>query len=322
MHIHIVGAGVAGLVTAATCLDRGHTVELFERHSETGKDACSWWAGGMLAPWCEVESAEQAVLDLGAPAIDWWEEHVSSVERKGTLVVAPSRDVGELDRFSRRTSDFETLDAEAIALLEPDLAGRFRRGLYFKQEAHLSPRLALADLAHSIQTKGGVIHYRADDRTSAQAPADRVIDARGFAARKDLPDMRGVKGEMLILKTRDVSLSRPVRLLHPRIPLYIVPRGDGLYMVGATMIESEDRERITARSMVELLNSAYTLHPAFGEAEIVEIGVDVRPAFPDNLPRVQEIDNTVYINGFYRHGFLLTPAYSGKAVDLIEEKAS
>ena len=92
---------------------------------------------------------------------------------------------------------------------------------------------------------------------------------------------------MLVVRCRDVTLSRPVRLLHPRFPLYIVPRGEHLFMIGATMIESDDRGRVTARSLVELLNAAYALHPAFAEAEIIEIGCDARPAFPDNLPRIR-----------------------------------
>ena len=100
-----------------------------------------------------------------------------------------------------------------------------------------------------------------------------------------LSDLRGVKGEMLVLETRDISFARPVRMLHPRHPVYIVPRGDGRFMIGATMIENEERSRVTARSVLELLSAVYAIHPAFGEAEIVETGSDVRPALPDNLPR-------------------------------------
>ena len=117
------------------------------------------------------------------------------------------------------------------------------------------------------------------------ARADIVVDCRGLAARDALPDLRGVRGEMVVVRSPDVSLQRPVRMLHPRIPLYIVPRGNGLFMIGATMIESERRGPVSVRSAVELLNAAYALHPAFGEAEIVELGADLRPAFPDNLPR-------------------------------------
>jgi glycine oxidase len=88
-------------------------------------------------------------------------------------------------------------------------------------------------------------------------------------------------------------------------------------MVGATMIESGERSRVTARSMVELLNAAYALHPAFAEAEIVEIGADARPAFPDNLPRVRQEGRTLFLNGLYRHGFLLSPALARIAAELL-----
>ncbi|MEM7238031.1 MAG: FAD-dependent oxidoreductase, partial [Pseudomonadota bacterium] len=88
------------------------------------------------------------------------------------------------------------------------------------------------------------------------------------------------------------------------------------FMLGATMIESADRGRITARSMLELLGAAYALHPAFGEADVVEIGVDARPAFPDNLPRVVRQNGRIHVNGLYRHGFLLAPAMARRAVDL------
>ncbi len=120
-----------------------------------------------------------------------------------------------------------------------------------------------------------------------------------------------------VLRSHDISLSRPVRLLHPRIPLYIVPRADGLFMVGATMIESGERRRISARAMLELLGAAYALHPAFAEAEVVEIGTDARPAFPDNLPRLTRRGQVIHVNGLYRHGFLLSPAMARMAAEAV-----
>ena len=78
-------------------------------------------------------------------------------------------------------------------------------------------------------------------------------------------------------------------------------------MIGATMIESDEAARVSVRSAVELLCAAYALHPAFGEAEILELGADVRPAFPDNLPRMRARGASLHVNGLYRHGFLLAP---------------
>jgi glycine oxidase len=88
-------------------------------------------------------------------------------------------------------------------------------------------------------------------------------------------------------------------------------------MLGATQIETEDRGRITARGMVDLLNAAYAVHPAFAEAEIIETGADLRPAFPDNLPRLRWRGRTLHVNGLFRHGFLLAPACARMAAETI-----
>lgn len=314
--IRILGAGVMGLAIATELSARGHQIELVDPATGPGPQGCSWWAGGMLAPYCEGGSAEEPVERLGLDAIDWWDRHAGGVQRRGTLVLAPARDRAELDRFARRSRGHRLLDAKGIAALEPDLDGRFTTGLFYEGEAHLSPRAALAALQQRLQDRGATFHAIPPDTSP-----DHIIDARGLAARDQLPDLRGVRGEMLILRCPEVTLSRPVRLLHPRIPLYIVPRGDGVFMLGATMIESDRRGVVTARSVLELLSAAYALLPAFGEAELLETGADARPAFPDNLPRLRKIGSTLFANGLYRHGFLLSPAVAAMAASHLETGA-
>ncbi|MDE2051395.1 MAG: glycine oxidase ThiO [Gammaproteobacteria bacterium] len=319
MRAIVLGAGVAGLTCAVELAERGVAVEVLERGERLGAGCCSWYAGGMLAPWCERESAEPLVATLGLESLAWWPARFPGTRLRGSLVVAHGRDTGELRQFARRTERYEWLDAGRIAALEPDLAGRFSQALYFPEEGHLDPRAALDALAGRLTALGGTIRFAAgandcrEVTLSAETAGNAVIDCRGLEARDVLHDLRGVKGEMLVVELPDVSLSRPVRVLHPRVPVYIVPRGDGHYMIGATMIESDQPTRITARSLLELLGAAYALHPAFGEAQIVEIGTGVRPAFPDNLPRVSRIGGRLYVNGLYRHGFLLAPALARQA---------
>jgi glycine oxidase len=312
----VIGAGVAGLSSALELADRGLGVEVVERGRVLGEGSCSWMAGGMLAPWCERATTEPEVADWGAPSIAWWAERFPETVRKGSLVVAQPRDLPDLTRFAQRTERFDWLDADRIAELEPDLGGRFRRALFFPDEAHLDPRHALAALARRLQDRGVAIRFGVE-LAPQDAPADIVVDCRGFAARDALPDLRGVRGEMVVVRAPDVSLQRPVRMLHPRIPLYIVPRGNGLFMIGATMIESERRGPVSVRSAVELLNAAYALHPAFGEAEIVELGADLRPAFADNLPDVRRSGHVLHANGLFRHGFLLAPALARRTAEAV-----
>ena len=316
MRVTVIGAGVAGLACALELAERGVAVEILERSAQLGAPGCSWFAGGMLAPWCELESCDPLIARLGAESIPWWQERFAGTVVNGTLVVAHGRDAADLTQFAHRTGNSEPVASEDIARLEPDLAGRFSQGLYFRDEGHLDPRAALAALATRLGELGIPIRFGVE--ASATILAGRqVIDCSGLAARRQLTDLRGVKGEMLLLRLREVSLRRPVRLLHPRVPVYVVPRPDGLFMVGATMIESDEGTRISARSMLELLSAAYALHPAFGEAEIVEIGTGVRAAFADNLPRLRRHGETLYVNGLYRHGFLLAPALARRAAEVM-----
>ncbi|MEP2920655.1 FAD-dependent oxidoreductase [Sulfitobacter sp.] len=319
--VTVVGAGVAGLCVARALLDRGADVTLVDRHNDTGPHACSWWAGGMLAPFCEGESAEEPVVRLGQQAADWWQAKTGVVQRQGSLVVSAARDKSDLARFARRTTGFREVTGSEISDLEPDLGGRFSRGLFFDTEAHLAPRAALARLRDSLRADGA--QFVQDNANPAQyAQRGLTVDCRGFQARNDLSDLRGVKGEMLVLSCPDVQLSRPIRMLHPRLPLYIVPRGDHVFMLGATMIEGRAGQHVTARALLELLSAAYALNPAFGEAEVIEIGVDSRPAFPDNLPRIRREGNLICANGLFRHGFLLAPSVAMMVANLIFDHAT
>ncbi len=315
-RVTVIGAGIAGVACAYELARRGASVAIVERRAAAGR-GCSWYAGGMLAPWCECETAEPLIGDLGRESLDFWQREFPGTVTRGTLVVAPRRDAPELQRFARRTSEFRWVEANEIAELEPQLAGVHSRGLYFPREAHLDPRAALQALVARLRDDFGVtIAFGA-----TPPAADWTLDCRGLEARDALNDLRPVKGEMLIVKNRELHFSRPLRMLHPRMPVYVVPRGEGVFMIGATMIENAEEGRVTVRSVLELLSAVYTLHPGFGEAEIVETGSGLRPAFPDNLPRLRLRDRTLYVNGLFRHGFLLAPALARRAADIVLEGA-
>ena len=317
MHVTIIGGGIAGLSCAVELAGRGVEVELLERQAAPGPGSCSWHAGGMLAPWCELEAgAGSLIMELGLESLAWWAENFPETHRDGTLVVAPSRDLPELTRFAQHTQQHQWLEGEQIAELEPELAGRFERALLFADEAHVDPRQVLPFLATRLQGLGGTIRYGVSAQAS-DVVAEHVVDCRGYGAHEVLSDLRGVRGEMLLLRSRELNLHRPVRLLHPRLPLYVVPRGNGIYMIGGSMIESDDVGAVTVRSALELLSAAYALHPAFGEAQILELGAQVRPAFADNLPQIRRVGRILYVNGLFRHGFLLAPALAVRVAQVL-----
>lgn len=310
--ILVKGCGVCGLTSAYMLAEAGADITL-SAPKDAPDGAASWYAGGMLAPYCERESAEARVEELGVETMHWWSKTLPElVTHKGTLVVAPARDFAELERFSARTNGHRKIDGAEIARLEPDLGGRFNHGLFYETEAHIDPRKALTALKKRLKDMG----TKFVDVGVDESGFDIVVDATGIERLKKDPDLRGVRGEMLLVHNPDIAFSRPVRLLHPRIPLYIVPRDNGIFMIGATMIESDYGGPITAHSMMDFLNAAYTVHPSFAEAEIIEIGVGVRPSYPDNFPRIKQEKNHIYINGMYRHGYLLSPQLAKQVREL------
>ena len=319
LKIAIRGAGVAGLWQALTLARRGHAVAIVERSAEPFVDACSPYAGAMLAPRCEEESAEAVIRELGMRGIALWRATYPELVTNGSLVVAAPRDRSLLDRFARMTEDPARLDANALAALEPGLAPRFGSALYYEGEAHVNPNTALSFLLRAVQEAGVQVHFGVGDMPEG---ADIVIDCRGLAAKDALPNLRGVRGERILVRAPEIAIQRPVRLLHPRFPLYLVPWGHGLFMVGATAIEREDAGPVTLRSALELLSAAYVLDPAFGEAEILALGAGVRPAFPDNRPRIIPAKGYIYVNGLYRHGFLLAPVLAEMVADYLETGAA
>jgi glycine oxidase len=313
--VSVIGAGIAGAWQALLFAQAGREVTLFERSDAAMTQSTSHWAGGMLAPWCEAEAAEPAIGRLGIRSLKLWREQLADTPFNGSLVVAHSRDRADFDRFARLTSGHRRLDAAAITELEPSLEGRFRDALFYAGEGHVEPRRVLPQLHARFIAAGGTVKFNSE--TCPEDLDGIVIDCRGIFARDAQPDLRGVKGEMILIETDEVELSRPVRLIHPRWPLYVIPRGGNRFMLGATSIESED-SGVSVRSALELLGAAYAVHPAFAEARIVEFGAGLRPAFPDNLPRIAVHNQRIAVNGLYRHGFLLAPALAELTLGYVE----
>jgi glycine oxidase len=317
--IAVRGAGVVGLWQALMLARRGHAVTLCERSPHPFAEGCSRYAGAMLGPRCEEESAEAIVGDLGRRGIALWRETYPDIVVNGTLVVALARDRAELDRFARMTGGHQRLSPAELAALEPDLGDRFAGALFYPEEAHLAPEAALRFLLDAALAEGVALRL---GECEVPSSTDLVVDCRGLAAKPELLNLRGVRGERIVIRSREVTLARPIRLLHPRFPLYLVPWGEGLYMVGATVIESEETGPITLRSALDLLSACYALDPAFAEAEIVQQGAGTRPAFPDNRPRIIARKGYIYVNGLYRHGFLLAPALAELVADYLETGAT
>ncbi len=222
----------------------------------------------------------------------------------------------------------QALTAAALAELEPDVRGAPHAWM-LPHEGQIDTVQAMGALAAGALAAGAVFHWaRAVESVAARSlhvagqrvDADWVFDVRGTGARPQLP-VRGVRGEILHLHAPGVRLSRPIRLLHPRHRVYIVPRAHDRVLVGASEIESEDRSPISLRSTVELLAAAHSVLPALAEARVVHTETNLRPALPDNLPVLTREAGLTQINGLFRHGWLIAPALVEKALHTLEMSA-
>src|ERR1700704_5970461 len=210
--VSVIGAGIAGAWQALLFAQAGRAVTLLERSGATMTESTSYWAGGLLAPWCEAETSEPVISRLGIRSLDLWREHFPHTSFNGSLVVAHPRDRADFERFARLTTGHQRLAARAVTELEPSLEGRFREGLFYADEGHVEPRRVLPQLHARFTAAGGTIQFNSE--ANASDLEGIVIDCRGLLARDAQPELRGVKGEMILIETDEVELSRPVRLVH------------------------------------------------------------------------------------------------------------
>lgn len=329
--IAIVGAGIMGLTTAYA-LKRNFpdaTITIADPKGYPAKNA-SYMAGGMLAPYSEIEHMPHDYICAGHDGITFWKQATQELntpmgfEENGSLFLSHSEDRHILERYKSHLEShsydldkdiYKTCNQADIHHLEPDLAQRFDNGLFLKNEAHINPAQTMTALFRAIKPRTTELC----DIKELSKTTDWVIDCRGYSAAKEDKDLRGVKGETLTVRNTYINLNRPVRLMHPRYPLYIIPREDNIFMIGATSIESADNE-ISLRSVMELTSALYALHPSFGEASILETKAGIRPSYPDNLPRITIKDNVIACNGLFRHGYLLSPMMAECVRDHINGK--
>lgn len=341
MKVAIIGAGLAGRLLAWRLVEHcRHTntelsIALYERESRhhigTGRVAAA-----MIAPYTEAVTTDPKTRELGVASWQLWRQWLPELEastgqtiafnQRGTLVVAHPADHPDWQRFQQKAvvntpaDQLHLWDNAQLTQQEPELSAAFRQALYFPEEGVLDNDALYTALNYWLDTCPEIQWYEGIDAgfLITQDPAfDTVFDCRGNQAKCDLSTLRSVRGEVLRVHAPEVSLTRAVRLMHPRYPLYIAPHPDHHYVIGATQLESDDDRPVTVRSALELLSALYSLHSGFSEANIQSFRAGLRPAFNDNLPRIIREPRLVRINGLFRHGYLFAPALIHEVIQSI-----
>jgi glycine oxidase len=353
----IVGGGVIGLSCAWRAALRGATVAVVERsHPPAGATRV---AAGMLAPVGELAFGEPELLKMTLAAAELYPDFVAEIEgasgmptgyrREGALHVALDRDeAAELRRVHDLQRSLglgaEWLPPRRCRELEPGLTPSFNGGVHAPDEASVDPRGLTAALLAALEAEGvellsgtgvegallggeRIVGVRTDGGDELRAAA--VVLAAGawsgqarWLPEPARPPVRPVKGQILELRARDGAA--PCRRIVASERVYLVPRGDGRLIVGATVEEQGFDTAVTAAGVHELLREAYRLLPEVAEMELVEAAAGLRPGTPDNLPLVREsgIDGLLWATGHYRNGILLAPLAANAVVDLLAERSS
>ena len=352
LSIGIAGAGLLGRLLAWQLARAGHRVSVFDPARDAlpsfdGRQAAGFTAAGMLSPVAELDTSSAEVAALGWRSLVLWRGIVSRLQSaphfraEGSLLLAHRNDVGSAQRVLARlasavpgTPQAEPVSQARLAELEPALHGASHAWL-LPGEGQIDPVATLL----ALHAEAADVQWHWNQSVASVAPGalvlqdgtqrrfDMVFDARGTGSRPELP-VRGVRGETVWLHAPGHGLTRPVRLLHPRHRVYLVPRPGDIVLVGASEIESEDRSPVSLRSAVELMAAAHSIVPALAEARIQRLDVNLRPALPDNEPHIEAGPGRVRINGLFRHGWLIAPALvedalkqCGLATPAIEEVA-
>lgn len=330
MKIGIVGAGIIGQLVALKCVQQGYQVSLFEKNSLVNEINCSYAAGGMLTPFSELETAEEIIAELGFHSLKAWPVILKQLSTPvvlnshGSLLLDHSSQGSELRKYQSQlqfknlsNTHYQTINQQKLHELEPELSVHFSQAIHLPNESSLSPPEILLSLSKTLQNHKIAIF---DNTTVTQIKSreisvsnethffDWVIDCRGLGAKNNLPQLRGVRGEIIWVDAPDVNLKHVVRLLHPRQSVYVIPRQFPRYAIGASQIESEDDSPISVQTLVELLSGAYHIHRGFAEARVVKTLTQCRPALPDHLPKFYISNGLIRINGLFRHGFGIAPA--------------
>jgi glycine oxidase len=343
----VIGAGLIGLASAWRARQRGLSVLVVDRAAAPGEGA-SRVAAGMLAPVMEADFGEERLVRVNLTARERWPAFAAELAERtglptgyrdsGALVVAADRDDAEALRRLHEFHRLLGLESEWLApgrcrRLEPGLSPRIAGGILAHGDGQADPRATVRALAEVVEEIELGVEVEAIEHERGRVTGVRtgtgvvecgaVVVAAGawspaLAPEGSGPPVRPVKGQILELRVRG-AMPEPITRVVRSPRCYLVARGDGRVVLGATVEEQGFDTAVTADGVYRLLEAAWEVVPEVGELELVEAGAGLRPGTPDNAAVVGpgELDGLVWATGHWRNGVLHTPLAGETVGDLL-----
>lgn len=333
MKIGIIGAGILGRLLAIEFSKYNYQITLFEKDDMNSSQSSCATAAGMLNPWSEINESTALVFELGVLSLTHWQEVIQKIAAPeilfhcGSAHVSSYGDKAKLDHLLKNLLNKQEnfycipLDNNLKKQLFNKTNSSYPYGFYLPDEKCLDPQLFIKK-SNDYFKKNNNINFCYDtnilkfsqNTISSENKSeyfDLVLNTTGYHGKSDLNNtLRGVRGSLILVEAPQVNLQSIVRLGHLRYPIYIVPRGQNKYIIGATTHETECMKPMTVEANLELLSTACQFDPGFLEANILEQRVNLRPAFASGEPKIQCKNNVYFINGLYRHGITISPIIS------------
>jgi glycine oxidase len=304
----ILGGGLMGLSVAHALARTGESVLVLSRRRS---EAAGFVAAGMLAP--HAEGLSGPLLALGQASLALIPQWVASIEAdsglscdlQSTGIVVPFRSAAEREAYP--TASFgEPLERAALEQEVPGIGPRWPVGLLFPQDGQMDNRRCLMRALEAACVVRGVAFEEGSEvrgllsSSSADAglsgvrvqradgelhtvPCQRAVLTCGAWAAELLPQVPvfPVKGQMLSLQGPRQALPRV--LFGPGT--YLVPRGDGLVVVGASMEpEAGFQPGLTPAGQHQLEEGVAALLPEARFWPPMERWWGFRPCTPDQGP--------------------------------------
>ena len=301
----------------------------------------------MVAPYAELSLNKKQLFEEGCQGLSLWPKVLEDLtkakdkrnvecadkifSKNGTLILSHPNDYGDCEQLFHRIQNHtgninypiqsKTQLKNYESTLDPQ---RFSHHfMHLENEGHIHVPNFFRATSNYLNahprvrfTSAKIENIKKELSTAyTQVKSDYIIDARGLGAKLNDNSLFGVRGEAMLVSAPSVHLSHTIRLMHPRHPLYIVPRGADQYYIGATTIESEDNSPISLKSTLELTSALYFTHEGFAESRILKTFAHSRPTYSESMPKLTKQGNLIRLNGFYRHGYLLAPTYCQRLIE-------